>query len=90
MTLAPLGVAAMVLLGAALLAGALVPWESDRFAEQLGAYAALAVLLTALSFALARLAPMVGAERGTGAAMLGVASLICCLVVVATLTGRRA
>jgi len=77
-TVAPLAVAGLVVLGTALLAGALVPWRSERPIEQLGAYAAFAVVVTAVWVALARVAPYVGAERGPGAAWLAGAAFAAC------------
>jgi hypothetical protein len=86
----PLAVAMPVVLGAALLAGAVVPWRSDRLAEQLGAYAAFGVLLSLLGFALARAAPVIGAEHGPRAAALASAALACCVGAAVSLIGRRA
>jgi hypothetical protein len=74
----PLAVGAAVVLGAALLAGSVVPWRSDRLADQLGAYAAFGLVLSGLWFALARSASLVGAEHGPRAGALALAALVCC------------
>ena len=89
-TLAPLAAAALVVLGAALLAGALVPWRSERLTEQLGAYAAFAAVLTAVWLALAHAAPLVHAEHGAGAAALAAATLLCCVGAATALSVRSA
>jgi len=89
-TAAPLAVAGLLVLGAALLAGALVPWRSERQVEQLGAYAAFAAVLTGVWIALARLAPLVGAEHGPRAAMLAAAGFACCVAASVALSARRA
>jgi hypothetical protein len=85
----PLAAGAVVVLGAALLAGAIVPWRSDRLAEQLGAYATFGVVLSALWFALARAAPFVGAGHGARAAALAGAGLAFCVVAAVAVTGMR-
>lgn len=85
----PLGVAAVVVLGAALLAGSLVPWRSDRLTDQLGAYAAFGAVLSALWFALAHGAPLVGAEHGARAGALALAALACCFGAAVAITGSR-
>ena len=89
-TLAPLAAAALVVLGAALLAGALVPWRSERLAEQLGAYAAFAAVLTALWLALAHAAPLVRAEHGARAGALAAVTLVCCVGAATALSVRPA
>ena len=86
----PLAVGAVVVLGAALLAGSLVPWGSDRLAEQLGAYAAFGVVLSVLWFGLARGSRLVGAEHGARAGGLAFVALGCCIAFGVTVTGRRA
>ena len=85
----PLAVGAVVVLGAALLAGSIVPWRSDRLAEQFGAYAAFGVVLSVLWFALARSASLLGAEHGVGAGALACAALACCVGAAVTVTGSR-
>jgi hypothetical protein len=87
LALAPL---ACVLFGAALLAGAIVPWRASRAFEQLGSFAAFAVLATALSFALARIAPAVRADSGAGAAVLAWSALAACVLAAAEVAGRAA
>ena len=87
---APLGIAGLLVLGAALLAGSLVPWRSERPVEQLGAYAAFAAVLTGVWIALARLAPFVGAERGARAAGLAAAAFACCVAASIVHSARRA
>ena len=79
---------ACVVFGAGLLAGAIVPWHVGRVVEQLGSFAALAVLAGGLSFGLARLAPFVHAESGVGAAVLGASALAVCGLAAAELAGR--
>lgn len=86
----PLAVGAVVILGAAFLAGSLVPWRSDRLADQLGAYAAFGVVLSALWFALARSAALVGAENGARAGALALAAFACCFGAAVRVTGSRA
>jgi len=89
---APLAVAlaGLLVLGAALLAGALVPWRSERPVEQLGAYGAFAAVLTGAWIALSRLAPFVGAERGSRAAGLAAAACVCCVAASIVHSARRA
>jgi hypothetical protein len=86
----PLAAAAAVVLGAALLAGSIVPWRSDRLAEQFGAYAAFGVVLSVLWFALARAAVPLGADHGARAAALAAAALLSCFGAAVTVTWRRA
>jgi hypothetical protein len=88
--LAPLGAGALLVLGSASLAGALVPWRSERLIEQLGAYAAFAVLLVAGWAALARFAAVAGAERGVAAFGLVAAAFACCVVGSVAICARRA
>jgi hypothetical protein len=85
----PLAVGAVVLLGAGLLAGSLVPWRSDRLAEQLGAYAAFGVVLSSLLFALARSAPLLAAEHGARAGVLASVALAGCVGAAVAVTGSR-
>ena len=85
----PLVVGAAVMLGAALLAGSLVPWRSDRLADQLGAYAAFGVVFSTLWFVLARAASLVGAEHGARAGALALAALACCFGAAVRVTGSR-
>ena len=85
----PLAVGAVVVLGAALLAGSVIPWRSDRLAEQLGGYAAFGVVLTVLWFALARTAALLGAEHGARAGVLACAALAGCVGAATAVTGRR-
>jgi len=87
---APLGIAGLLVLGAALLAGSLVPWRSERPVEQLGAYAAFAAVLTGVWIALARLAPLVGAEHGPRAGGLAAAAFACCVAASIVHAARRA
>jgi hypothetical protein len=84
-----LAAGAVVTLGAGFLAGSLVPWSSDRLADQLAAYAAFAVVLSVLWFALARTAPLVGAAHGLRAGALAVAALACCFGAAVAVTGSR-
>jgi hypothetical protein len=86
----PLAVAAVVTLGAASLAGSLVPWRPDRLTDQFGAYAAFGVVLSGLWFALARSAPLVGAEHGAQAGALALVSLAVCFSAAVSIAGRRA
>jgi hypothetical protein len=86
----PLAVGAVVVLGAAFLAGSLVPWQSDRLADQLAGYAAFGVVLSALWFALARGASLVGAEHGVQAGALALAALAGCFGAAVLVTGSRA
>jgi hypothetical protein len=81
---------ACMVFGAGLLAGAIVPWHLGRAVEQLGSFAALAVLAGGLSFGLARLAPFVHAESGFGAAVLGASALAACGLAAAELAGGAA
>ena len=85
----PLAVAAAAVVGAALLAGSIVPWRSDRLAEQLAGYAAFGAVLTILGFALARTAALVGAEHGARAGALAGAALFACLAAAIAVAGRR-
>jgi hypothetical protein len=85
----PLAVGAFVVLGAALLAGSIVPWRSDRLAEQLGAYAAFGVVLSALWFVLAHSASLLGAEHGARAGVLSCAALVFCVGAAVAVTGSR-
>jgi hypothetical protein len=87
LALAPL---TCVLFGAALLAGAIVPWRESRAFEQLGSFAAFAVLAAALSFALARIAPVVHADSGAGAVVLASSALAACVLAAAEAAGRAA
>jgi hypothetical protein len=86
----PLAAGAAVVLGASLLAGSLVPWRSDRVADQLGAYAAFGAVLSILWCALARTALLVGAEHGVRAGVLALGALACCFGAAVALTGSRA
>jgi hypothetical protein len=79
-----------MLFGAALLAGAIVPWRESRAFEQLGSFAAFAVLAAALSFALARIAPVVHADSGAGAVVLASSALAACVLAAAEVAGRAA
>jgi hypothetical protein len=79
-----------MLFAAALLAGAIVPWRPARAFEQLGSFAAFAVIAAALSFALARIAPVVHADSGVGAAILGSTTLVVCVLAATELAGRAA
>lgn len=88
--IAALAPAAAVVLGAALLAGSLIPWRANRPLEQLASFAAFAALLTALSIALARIAPIVGAEEGKRAVALAVVSLLVCAGWASLVAGIRA
>jgi hypothetical protein len=83
--LVPLG---CMLFGAALLAGAIVPWRECRAFEQLGSFAAFAVLATAISFALARIAAVVHADSGAGAVVLASSALAACVLAAAEVAGR--
>lgn len=85
--LAPL---ACMLFAAALLSGAIVPWRASRAFEQLGSFAAFAVIAAALSFALARVAPVVHADSGVGAAVLGSTTLAAGVLAAAEIAGRAA
>jgi hypothetical protein len=87
LALAPL---ACMLFGAALLAGAIVPWRESRAFEQVGSFAAFAVLAAAMSFALARIAPVVHAASGTGAVVLASFALATCVLAAAEVAGRAA
>src|SRR5207247_2101031 len=86
---APLAVAGLLVLGAAALAGALVPWRAERYLEQLGAYAAFAGVLAGAWVALARLAPHVDAERGPRAVLLATTAFACCVAAAIALSARR-
>ena len=72
-----------------LLAGSVVPWRSDRLAEQLGGYAAFGLVLSALWFVLARAAPLLGADHGARAAALAGAALAGCVGAAVAVTGSR-
>jgi hypothetical protein len=87
LALAPL---ACMLFGAALLAGAIVPWRESRAFEQVGSFAAFAVLAAAMSFALARIAPVVHADSGAGAVVLASFALATCVLAAAEVAGRAA
>jgi hypothetical protein len=77
-----------MLFAAAVLAGAIVPWRASRALEQLGSFAAFAVVAAALSFALARIAPVVHADSGVGAAILGATTLAAGVLAAAEIAGR--
>jgi hypothetical protein len=79
-----------MLFAAALLSGAIVPWRASRAFEQLGSFAAFAVIAAALSFALARVAPVVHADSGVGAAVLGSTTLAAGVLTAAEIAGRAA
>jgi hypothetical protein len=86
---APLGVAVLLVLGAAALAGALVPWRAERPVEQFGAYCAFAAVLAGASLGLARVAPLVDAERGPRAAALAASAFLGCVAAAIFLSARR-
>jgi hypothetical protein len=81
---------ACMLFAAAILAGAIVPWRASRAFEQLGSFGAFAVVAAALSFALARVAPVVHADSGVGSAVLGAATLVAGVLASAAIAGRAA
>jgi len=85
--LAPL---ACMLFAAAILAGAIVPWRASRAFEQLGSFGAFAVVAASLSFALARVAPVVHADSRVGSAVLGAATLAAGVLAAAEIAGRAA
>jgi hypothetical protein len=85
-----LALLACMVFGAALLAGAIVPWRASRAFEQLGSFAAFAVLAAALSLALAHIAPIVHADSGAGAVVLASSALAACVLAAAEVAGRAA
>jgi hypothetical protein len=88
--LAPLAPLGALLFGAALVAGAAVPWHAERATEQFASYAAFAAVAVLLSGGLARLAPIVGARSGAPAAALAAVTALGCVLASAAISGRRA
>jgi hypothetical protein len=82
-----LGVAVAIVFSAALLAGALVPWRSDRVADQVVSYAALAAATLALWLALSAAARRVVAA---GIPSVAVGAAVVALALACGLTGHAA
>lgn len=81
-----LGVAAFVLASASV-AGALVPWRSDRPAEELGSFAALVAVAAVLWYALGHAVETLGGGTGASAAVLAL-TLCGAVALTAGLAGR--
>jgi len=78
---------AAFLLAAASVAGALVPWRSDRPAEELGSFAALVAVAAVLWYALGHAVEALGGGTGVSAAALA-AALCAAVALTAGLAGR--
>jgi len=87
--LLPLAAVLALVLATGLLAGAVVPWRSDRLGEQLGAYAAFGVVAAVVWASLARLAPLLHAEHGLRAVALVACASLACVAASAGVQGRR-